>query len=861
MQQTWKNLMVFAGSVALIQGIIGCGSYGSSDVSGSPTALVTANKTVLALGEAIELDATGSTADTLNWSSNGSPISACDGQLLCIVVMDTAGTFELGVTSAIQQKTAFASVIAEVQDTRSPSKSAIASSSAPKSPGGSGSGGGASSFSPSDISGLSLWMDGQDTTTFYSDTNCTSEASSGTVACWKDKSGNNRNLSGATGPSISSSAINSKPALHFTRASGQSLSRSSNLALTANDDTYTVVGVWQSNRKDVTQIVWEQNGTASTTGDRASLMLTLNGNYGFNGYNNDAYDLVPYTTSSPKTSIMTVNNGTVTVYDKGVPFTGSINAGIGHVGTTTMWVGLGNVAGEYMDGDIGEVMVFDHPLTTTERQSLETYLEAKWAITPAFSPSDISGLSLWMDSQDTDTLFSDQSCSTGTTSGTVACWKDKSGNNRNLSGASGPTLNTINSKMALNFNGSNQSLTNTDMTKMALATGDDDYTIVAVWQTAVTNASQVVWEQCAPSGTCNNGMRSALLLSNAASYGYNGYNNDAHNIMPYSANSPRTTIMTVNNGAVKVYDRGIPLTGTISATTGNVQPGFMGVGQRFDGTEYLNGKIGEVMIFDHPLTDTEVVNLEAYLENKWSISNYIASMANLKMWLDANDSTTLFGDSNCTTTTLTANAVACWKDKSTNGYNLTQTTGSAQPLLTSGGMNSKPVLRFDGTNDTLTRTASTPIGSGDDTYTVIAAWKTTINNTSQVIWEQNSTPTQTNGYRGALIILGGSNYGYNGENNDAHNISTYATSTAYGSIMTANSATVTIYSNGTTGSGTINATTENISTQIVTVGSKRGTGEYLNGDLAEVIVLDRVITAAEITQIKAYLNNKWGMTQ
>lgn len=256
MKQRWQNLVVVAGSVALMQGAVGCGGYGSSDNGGSPTAQITGNKTVLTVGEAIELSSTGSTADTFSWSSNGTAIAACDGQQLCVVTMDTAGTFELGLAATIEKQTAVASLSVEVKEASSSLKSSTSSSTSSNSAGGSGASAGP--FAPSDISGLNLWMDAQDSATLFSDTNCTNGTSSGTVACWKDKSGNARNLSGGTGPTLTANAFNSKTALRFN-GSSQFLSRTTNTALAAGDDTYTIVAVWQSTTNTSTQVVWEQS--------------------------------------------------------------------------------------------------------------------------------------------------------------------------------------------------------------------------------------------------------------------------------------------------------------------------------------------------------------------------------------------------------------------------------------------------------------------------------------------------------------------------------------------------------------------------------------------------------------------------
>ena len=65
--------------------------------------------------------------------------------------------------------------------------------------------------------------------------------------------------------------------------------------------------------------------------------------------------------------------------------------------------------------------------------------------------------------------------------------------------------------------------------------------------------------------------------------------------------------------------------------------------------------------------------------------------SNLKLWLDAADSSTLFA--NTTLSTPATSSVAGWKDKSGNNNHAVQSTSANQPVLTSSR------LQFDGSND------------------------------------------------------------------------------------------------------------------------------------------------------------------
>ena len=65
----------------------------------------------------------------------------------------------------------------------------------------------------------------------------------------------------------------------------------------------------------------------------------------------------------------------------------------------------------------------------------------------------------------------------------------------------------------------------------------------------------------------------------------------------------------------------------------------------------------------------------------------------LKLWLDASDTASIEMDS--------SNKVYKWHDKSGNGYDAFGSVNNQLPLYSSTGINSKPALSFDGSNDFL----------------------------------------------------------------------------------------------------------------------------------------------------------------
>lgn len=69
--------------------------------------------------------------------------------------------------------------------------------------------------------------------------------------------------------------------------------------------------------------------------------------------------------------------------------------------------------------------------------------------------------------------------------------------------------------------------------------------------------------------------------------------------------------------------------------------------------------------------------------------------SSLRLWLDANDSSTVTKDG--------SNKVSAWADKSSSADNAIQASGTAQPVYSTTSLNSLSGITFDGTDDTIER--------------------------------------------------------------------------------------------------------------------------------------------------------------
>jgi hypothetical protein len=240
--------------------------------------------------------------------------------------------------------------------------------------------------------------------------------------------------------------------------------------------------------------------------------------------------------------------------------------------------------------------------------------------------------------------------------------------------------------------------------------------------------------------------------------------------------------------------------------------------------------------------------------------------ASLELWLDASDGVYIGGvlvDPNVAT----SGAVDAWKDKSPNGYWLTQTTLNDRPTYAFNGVDNRYVS-FDGSNDFLISTsdkaglnsASFAI-SGSTPRTIISVYKR-FDSTQRRIVGMGATGTA------ALFDLtseyyvrcgGGVTIEYSDQGTDNQTTIFYLSGTgnnldSYDAYVDGGTSPVTPVSENN-GSTTL-ATT---SAQVTVGASPGGTGSYAYGDLLELLIYSGSPTTAERAKLFKYLNDKYSV--
>ena len=235
-----------------------------------------------------------------------------------------------------------------------------------------------------------------------------------------------------------------------------------------------------------------------------------------------------------------------------------------------------------------------------------------------------------------------------------------------------------------------------------------------------------------------------------------------------------------------------------------------------------------------------------------------ADIADLQLWLDATDASTLFQDTAKTTSASANNdPVGCWEDKSGNGFDFDQSTSARRPTLDTGTMSLNSL--------NLVPTAD----SGGGQWLANSSCTDTITLFQALQYNSNSA--------GVSFGIGASYNGYFtfnaslGTNYVAAAPSGFRTvGGSYSRIASGNDAIISgdlvnfLRENGTqyaVNSGyNYSSHSSNIGSYIGRRGLSIGDHKPFNGNIGEVIAYDRRLSSTEIGQVESYLSSKWSIT-
>jgi hypothetical protein len=192
-------------------------------------------------------------------------------------------------------------------------------------------------------------------------------------------------------------------------------------------------------------------------------------------------------------------------------------------------------------------------------------------------------------------------------------------------------------------------------------------------------------------------------------------------------------------------------------------------------------------------------------------------------------------------------AVASWADSSGNSQTLTEATN--RPSYQTNELNGLPVVRFDGTNDTLGVTGT--LGISAQPFTVAAVWNPAAANAGQVLFQTTGVVVWVEDTNADDLRVAAST------NRDV-SIASY-NGAPFILLVSIEGASTVVRANGTVlslpGSPGTTGMSGNMAVGNATAGGALGT----QGDIAEILFTNTNPALTDKEKIEGYLAYKWGL--
>jgi hypothetical protein len=284
-------------------------------------------------------------------------------------------------------------------------------------------------------------------------------------------------------------------------------------------------------------------------------------------------------------------------------------------------------------GNFSEILIYNTPLTTTQRQDIEGYLAQKWGLRtwlpsshPYYYDSGpvpvTSGLRLWLDGS--DPLATGTAPANGTS---ITSWKDKSGNSAHATSSGTCVYQSLYKSIVLTSGRYSN-------TTISPGTFDNAIFIFAVYRGKASRAgdntpliirSRDGYNIGNPEmfNTSRYYMTGLTTWAGVSSSYHLDNSTSTHNIFEYSMNQSANNISEWTNGTANT----ITGTYTLPANMDSINS-FNGIyigtrGDNFHGP--FTGTFSEILIYNTALTATQRQQIEGYLAWKWSLQTQLPS--------------------------------------------------------------------------------------------------------------------------------------------------------------------------------------------------------------------------------------------
>ena len=748
--------------------------------------------------------------------------------------------------------------------------------------------------SPTQIPGLSMWLDANDISTLFQDSNGTIPASNGSaVILWRDKSPNSNHFYNAPAAVNSSNPSLVQPQGVFFQPRNLSncdiMASSNVVAFSAGVTSIFLVIATTTNGQ------WLTLGTNTTD-------FSLRQNFGFN--NNDVFNTRPTFVNGLSTTsfVAMAGNSNYFILD-GVVNTITTQNYSTKLQFNTTFLNRGSRM------FIQSLLIYSNALTLTQRQQIQGWLawnytnnnnltrghpyalssnnpgfstnfpqvsQGRLSILSDFSPTQLSGCSLWLDAADSNTVLRSGS--------NVTQWNDKSGNGRN--GTANGTVFYANSAIGGLNTISFTSVTNSYIRGNIRITGTT-FTCFAVATLSSTskNDSRILSLGVVGSNDYSSAAYSAAIVRTGSTNTFYTYrNNNGTSSLAVTYSVP-FLICALYDGSTKSLF--INSLGTSNSSTGTFNISNYQIGSSFTEEATLNygGFIGEEIVFSNALTTAQRQQVEGYLAWKWGINTslpithpyyYNANVANIQvqiprilvtsspslrfnptsiaglaLWLDAADQTTV------QLVPGTAN-VSNWRDKSGNARHAAALSPTnalysntinnnrviTMPLDTTSAGFQTPSFTISPTNSTtcfivFNQVTMTGPNGGDAIYLTNTTGATAI----QMFSRSVANPPNASLWFYSRI---------NGTTGGGLGSSIYNTARIYQLVYTPTTTTMLV--NGLTGA-TYTATGSNIASPL----TLQFFVQWTQGYACEVLLYNNALSDGQRQQVEGYLAWKWGI--
>lgn len=230
--------------------------------------------------------------------------------------------------------------------------------------------------------------------------------------------------------------------------------------------------------------------------------------------------------------------------------------------------------------------------------------------------------------------------------------------------------------------------------------------------------------------------------------------------------------------------------------------------------------------------------------------------SSLALWLDAADASTI---------TLNGSTVSQWNDKSGNGRHATQAVAANQPTYIASGLNGKPLLDWDGSNDSMTISGGavplhTALSNNNNHSVTMLVQPDLLSNLP--VFLHVPTGATPGGYR-FLFESNNEGFYWNYEVDPQRVYSSGFFTVNTPSFFTANKTGATTgdaYSNGvlqSSFSGNFGAT-PSLPNPFLLGGYTIPSFNY-NGKFAEIVITNTALSTADRQRLEGYLAWKWGL--